>query len=70
MSELKYDKQRDCIVSECRQILWEYPTITGLNVSYEFLLGKFRVCCVQGDKEILKDLAKKIYEGLLEEIKI
>jgi len=56
------------IVSQCREIMREYPTVTQMTACYNLINGVFRLFCVRGDSKDLKKLAKQIYDGLIEEI--
>jgi len=57
------------IVSQCREIMDGYPTVTKMTACYNLLSGVYRLFCVRCDHEALKILAEQIYDGLINEIK-
>jgi hypothetical protein len=56
------------IVSECREIMKDYPSVTKMKACYNLMYGVFNLFKVRGDPKHLKCMAKQIYNGLCERI--
>lgn len=56
------------VIDECRLTLHRLSTQDALTLSYNLLIGKFRLACLCGEREEMLRVARDIYDGLLDEI--
>ena len=68
MSEQMKERVLGTILDEIDMMLRRLSTVDAIRVSYNLLIGKFRVACVCGERENLEKVARDIYNGLLDEI--
>lgn len=68
MNEFSDDHLVAIIVSECLQVMSNYPTITKLTACYNLTERILRLFAVQGKKEDVNRLIDEFYDGIKKEM--
>jgi hypothetical protein len=56
------------IITETREIMMGYPTLTNVKACYNIMCGLLNLCSIRGTKKGLTKIANDFHKGMLEHI--